>query len=74
MKISLNKAFNTAIFLLLSISGFAGPTPPAPNGPNGIGDPPPLPIDENLVVLALTALLFGLHTIYKHKLNKKTPI
>jgi hypothetical protein len=33
-----------------------------------------LPIDENLVVLALTALLFGLYTIYRHKLNKKTPI
>jgi hypothetical protein len=70
MKIFLNKTLNTAILLLFSISGFAAPGPPPP----GVGDPPPLPIDENLMILALTALLFGLYTIYKHKLNKKTPI
>jgi hypothetical protein len=74
MKIFLNKSFNTVILLLFSTSGFAGPTPPAPMAPSGIGDPPPLPIDENLVILVLIALLFGLHTIYRHKLNRKTPI
>jgi hypothetical protein len=74
MKTFLNKAFNTIILLLFSTSGFAGPTPPAPMAPDDIGDPPPLPIDENLVILILTALLFGLYTIYKHKLNRKTPI
>jgi hypothetical protein len=74
MKIFLNKAFNTVILLLFSIGGFSAPGPPAPNAPNGIGDPPPLPIDEDLVILALTALLFGLYTIYKHKVNRKTPI
>ncbi|TRX38140.1 hypothetical protein FNW52_04350 [Flavobacterium sp. ZT3R18] len=70
MKIFLNKAFNTIILLLFSISGFAAPGPPPP----GIDDPPPLPIDENLVILTLTSLLFGLYTIYKHRLNRKTPI
>jgi hypothetical protein len=70
MKIFLNKALNTAILLLFSISGFAAPGPPPP----GINDPPDLPINENLGILIITALLFGLYTIYKHKLKRKTPI
>jgi hypothetical protein len=74
MKIFLNKAFNIIIFLLFSISGFSASDPPAPNTPDGVDPPPDMPIDENLVILALTALLFGLYTIYRHKLNRKTPI
>jgi hypothetical protein len=71
MKILPNKTLNTAIILLLSISEsvLAGSPPPP-----GIKPPPKLPINENLVILITIALLFGLHTIYKHKLNKKTPI
>jgi hypothetical protein len=70
MTIFSNKAINTIALLLVSISGFAAPSPPPPEIP----DPEDLPIDENLIILLFLALLFGLYKIYKHSLNKKTPI
>ncbi len=54
------------LLLLSSISGYADPPAPLP-------DPPPTdtPIDENLVILLFTAILFGIRIIYSRKLNSK---
>ncbi|KIA93800.1 hypothetical protein OA88_22250 [Flavobacterium sp. JRM] len=44
-------------------------------GPPKKGPPitPPVPIDENLVLLLVGALSFGIYSIYKHKSKQKTP-
>lgn len=52
---------------------FAGPTPPAPTHKKP-PPPPGLPIDENIYVIVLFAILFGIYIIYRHNLKTKTPI
>ncbi len=46
--------------------------PPTP-GPSLV-PPPGLPIDENIFILIIIALLFGVYVIYSHRLKTKTPI
>jgi hypothetical protein len=68
---------------LYAIAGSGG-GPPAPNpagksnGAMDVTPPPPpppgTPIDENLVILLIIALLFGIYIIYKDKLKTKSTI
>jgi hypothetical protein len=58
---------------LIGISNaFAGPHPPPPNGKKP-PPPPGLPIDENLFIVLILAVLFGIYIIYKYQLKTKTP-
>jgi hypothetical protein len=73
MKIISNRFLTVVLVLMGSISAFAGEVPPAPDSPE-VEIPPELPIDGNLVFLVVAALLFGIYSIYKHRLNEKTPV
>ncbi|HWS60675.1 MAG TPA: hypothetical protein VN182_07065 [Flavobacterium sp.] len=73
MKIIANKFLITLICLLGISNLFAKPHPPTP-----FKKPPPPPglsIDENLYILLLIAILFGIYIIYKYTIKiEKTPI
>lgn len=74
MKIIANKFFINLICLLGVSVVFAGPTPPSPNHKKP-PPPPGLPIDGNLYIIVLLAILFGIYIIYRHNLKtKKTPM
>jgi hypothetical protein len=61
------------IYLFGIFNTFAAPHPPPPNGKKP-PPPPGLPIDDNLFILLLVAILLGIYIIYKyHKLKTKTP-
>lgn len=47
-----------------------GPPPPYKKPPR----PPKLPVDENIYVLLIIALFFGIYIIYNHKIKTKTPM
>lgn len=68
MKIIKNKFFLCILLLLTGVSGYCDDPPP----PEEI--PPDLPINENITILLLIALLFGFYIIYKHVQNKKASI
>jgi hypothetical protein len=68
MKIIKNKFYICILLLLTGVSGYS--QPPAPDDEN----PPDLPINENINILLLIALLFGFYIIYKHIQNKKASI
>ena len=78
MKTIVNKFVVLATFMLGFVNVFAAPDPPMPNGRNqGTPPPPPgLPIDENLPVLLIIAILFGMYIIYNQnlKIKKSIPI
>lgn len=77
MKIIQNILFVLITYLFTAVDAFAvGSGNPNPPPPNGKRPPPPpgLPIDENLSILLLIALLFGIYIIYSHRLKTKTPI
>lgn len=67
---------------LYSIAAKEGEPPqPNPAGKNNsdmtaFSVPPPvgLPIDENIIILVIIALLFGIYIIYNHRLKTKAPI
>jgi hypothetical protein len=79
MKVVSDKFSLLLVFLLGTMYAFAGNAdgPPAPS-PNGRLPPPPpsvaAPIDENIVILMIMALLFGIYIIYIDALKTKTPI
>jgi hypothetical protein len=77
MNILPNKFYLFIAFLFGTLCTMAGnPAPPAPN-PFGRKKPPPppgLPIDENIFILIIIALLFGIYIIYSHRLKTKTPV
>ncbi|MFV5694377.1 hypothetical protein ACM55G_02915 [Flavobacterium sp. LB3P122] len=64
------KGFFTIILFALSIFDVLGqgPPPPAPPPP-----PPGLPIDEDIFMGIIIALLFGIYIIYSFRLKTKTP-
>ncbi|KIA87152.1 hypothetical protein OA85_05945 [Flavobacterium sp. AED] len=75
MKIESNKFYFLIIFLFGIMNAFAG-DPPAPS-PFGRKKPPPppgLPIDENIFILMIMTVLFGIYIIYSFRLKTKTPI
>ncbi|WP_165830376.1 hypothetical protein [Flavobacterium aquariorum] len=57
------------ILLLTGVSSYCQTDPPDP------GEiPPDLPINENITILLLIALLYGFFIIYKHIQSKKASI
>jgi hypothetical protein len=72
MKIITNKFLITMLCFLGSFVAFAGPTPPAPTHKKP-PPPPGLPIDENILIVLLIAILLGIYIIYKHNIKTKTP-
>ncbi|MBA4275305.1 MAG: hypothetical protein C0430_00880 [Flavobacterium sp.] len=73
MKIIASKLFFVIICLLGVTMAFAVPKPPPPvyrKPPS----PPGLPIDENIFVLVIGAILLGIYIIYRHQLKTKAPI
>jgi hypothetical protein len=72
MKIIANRFFVTMIYLLGVSIAFAKPYPPSP-GYKRPPPPPGLPIDENLFIVLILAVLFGIYVIYKYQLKTKTP-
>lgn len=61
------------ICLLGITNTFAAPHPPPPTGKRP-PPPPGLPIDENILIVLIIALLFGVFIIYNHSIKTKTPI
>jgi hypothetical protein len=68
MKIMINKFLIVVVFLLSVVDAVAAP--PAPPPPI----PPPGPINDNLAVLVILALFFGVRTIYKRRLKTKASV
>lgn len=66
------KIFFVTIFLtLINVSiGSAAPAA-APPAPMAIPPPPKGDINQNLILLLICALLFGMYTIYKYNLKRK---
>jgi len=74
MKIFSKKILFAILSAFSGIVAFAqDPLPPGPPPPPG-DDIPVVPIDENLFILLLIALLFGIYIIYSHRFKTKTPI
>lgn len=76
MNVVSDKFFLLLAFLLGTLYAFAGnadgPPVPSPTGKHKKPPPPPgLPIDENIMILVVIALLFGMYIIYKHSLKRK---
>jgi len=77
MKAVSSKYFFLLVFLLGTFYAIAGnPAGPPVPSPTGKKPPPPpgLPIDENIIILIIIALLFGIYIIYDNRLKAKTPI
>lgn len=84
MKTILNKALYKGSILLFCLYGYVAHAADPPDPCNGNGGTPPdcippppeenLPIDGNITILIFIAVLFGIYTIYKYKLNKKRTI
>jgi hypothetical protein len=76
MKIESNKFYFLAFSLFGIMNIFAADPPtPSPFGRRRLPPPPPgLPIDENIFILMIIAILFGIYIIYSFKLKTKTPI
>ena len=68
MKIIKNKFFICISLLFTGVSCYC--EPPAPT--QSVPTPPAVPIDQNIIHLALVGLIFGTYIIYKQ--NKKRPI
>ena len=67
MKIMVNRFLIVVLFLFSALDVVAGPPPPTPT-------PPEVPINDNLIILIIIALFFGIRAIYKHKLKTKASI
>ena len=75
MKTIVHRFFVLIITLLGVMSAFAAPGggPPAP-GAKKPPPPPGLPIDDNILVLFVIAILFGIYIICRYQLKAKAPI
>jgi hypothetical protein len=75
MKVVSDKFFLLLVFLLGTMYAFAGnpdgPPVPSPTGKKKPPPPPGLPIDENIMILVVIALLFGIYIIYKQSVKRK---
>jgi F0F1-type ATP synthase membrane subunit a len=72
--------FFVCFLTLLNLSSIiAAPVtpPPAPMSANAVNapvNPPTSDINQNIVLLLVCALIFGMHTIYKYNLKRKASI
>jgi hypothetical protein len=73
MKNIVNKLIFVTVYLLGVTVAFADPKPPPPNYKRP-PSPPGLPIDENISVLVIIAIMFGIYIIYRHQLKTKAPV
>ncbi|MFH6949560.1 hypothetical protein ACHRV6_13780 [Flavobacterium sp. FlaQc-51] len=64
-----------ALFLtLISMSVFAA-EPPVPMKPMGVPvNPPTSDINQDILLLLMSALLLGMYTVYNHNLKRKASI
>ena len=77
MKIESNNVYFLIIFLFGFMNAFAGSInsgPPAPTAKQNRISPPGLPIDENIFILMIIALLFGIYIIYLNCIKTKNTI
>jgi hypothetical protein len=51
--------------------GSGPPSPTAKTNDFPVDPPDGLPIDENVIILAVIALCFGIYIIYKHSIKTK---
>lgn len=76
MKIT-KKIIGSLLVFFMGIMGMAAETPP-PQPMRGLQPPPPPPpglsIDDNIYILLIIALLFGVYIVYESKFKTKTPI
>jgi hypothetical protein len=73
MKIVRKNALCFILFFFSIFSVIAKGNPPAPT--QKVPPPPPFaPIDENIFLLMIIALLFGLYIIYNFKIKQNTPM
>ena len=56
------------IFLFGMLDIFSAPSPPSP-GAKKPPPPPGLPIDENLYIVFILSIMFGIYIIYKNQLK-----
>ena len=70
MKTIVNKFFVLVIYMLGLVHIYAAPHPPMPNG-KPPQPPPGVAIDENLPVLLIIAVLFGIYIVYNQFLKQK---
>lgn len=75
MRIVLNKYF-VLIAVLLGVLYDMAAAPKGPPSPTAqkLPIPPGYPIDENIYILLIGALLLGVYIIHKNKLKTKTPM
>jgi len=73
MKIFANHFFVLIVYLLGISIAFAKPNPPVPTYKIPPA-PPGLPIDENLFVLLIIAILLGIYIIFRRQSKTKVPI
>ena len=73
MKVTTTKLFIIVTILYGTLDALAkGAEPPIPS-PTGKPIPPPgLPIDENILLLTISALIFGFYITYKNIKKPKT--
>lgn len=68
-----SKIFIAIIYLLGVTIAFAAPHPPSP-GFKKPPSPPGLPINEDVFIVFIIALLYGGYIIFRHKIKTKTLI
>ncbi|MHC0439254.1 hypothetical protein [Flavobacterium sp. 3-210] len=75
MKITKTIFFTCCFVLMTATSVVAAPAPPQPQqAASGPPPPPGAPIDQNLTVLAVCALIFGVYAIRRYNFIKKASI
>ena len=75
MRRNLNKVSFVVFFLFGIMDLFAGPGGSGPPVPTSKKAPPPpgLSIDENIILIAFLAVLFGIYLLYSIPKKNKTP-
>ena len=73
MKTILNKFFLVILFLFGVLEAFSAPSPPMPTGKRP-PPPPGLPIDEDIYIVFVLGLIYGIYFIYNYNIKQKTPI
>ncbi len=71
MKAIVYRFFVLIITLFGVTDAFAVPSPPAPG--DKIPPPPGLPIDENIYILLIMGILFGIYIIFRFQSKTKAP-